>query len=309
MASAASSLEALSHLPPALRARVEADLVAGVLPGDRVAASLAESGWQLEQLMLALLPVAAAHAHPSISNFFVGAMALGMPPATADRGPGSLYLGANMEFAREALPFTIHAEQSAINNAWLHGEHGVRMLAVTAAPCGSCRQFLKELTTAEHELQIVLKKSTDGSYSTEPLADLLPRAFGPGDLGITGGLMQPEDHGLVLDGADAVVRAALAAANACYAPYTKAFAGVALRGADGRIYAGRYSENAAFNPSLLPCLSALAFMRMQLGVAADLKITEAVLVEASSERTSQRETTRLLLDTVSPGTKLTYYAL
>jgi cytidine deaminase len=302
---------ALSRLPAELRARVGADLVGGVLSSDRAAEWLAESGWGLEQLMLALLPAAAAHARPPISNFSVGAVALGMPPAS-DRGPGSLYLGANMEFAGQALSFTIHAEQSAVNNAWLHGEKGVRMLAVTAAPCGSCRQFLNELTTAKQSLKLVLKKSGDagdGSYLDPPLSDLLPQAFGPGDLGIEGGLMNVEDHRLALQTADPVARAALAAANACYAPYTQAYAGVALRGPGGKIYAGRYAENAAFNPSLLPCLSALAFMRMQLGATADLQISEAVLVEASSERTSQRDATRLVLEAVSPGTKLTNYAL
>jgi cytidine deaminase len=308
---ALSLQHALSRLPAGLRARVGADLVGGVLSSDRAAEWLAESGWELEQLMLALLPAAAAHARPPISNFSVGAVALGMPPA-ADRGPGSLYLGANMEFAGQALLFTIHAEQSAVNNAWLHGEKGVRMFAVTAAPCGSCRQFLKELTTAEQSLRLVLRKSgdaSDDSYLAQPLSDLLPQAFGPGDLGIEGGLMHVEDHGLALQTADPVAQAALAAANACYAPYTQAYAGVAFRGPGRKIYAGRYAENAAFNPSLLPCLSALAFMRMQLGATVDPEISEAVLVEASPERTSQREATRLLLETVNPGTNLTYYAL
>lgn len=303
---------ALSRLPARLRAHLGVGLVRGVLPSDGVAECLAELGWGVEQLMTALLPLAAAHALAPISNFTVGAVALGMPPAGANRGPGSLYLGANVEFRGEALPFTIHAEQSATNNAWLHGEQGVRILAVNAVPCGICRQFLKELTTANGSLKVIHSQSADqsgNSYETYPLSALLPKAFGPGDLGVHGGLMRAEDHQLTLDATDPLAQAALAAANSCYAPYTQAYAGVALRGADQNIYPGRYAENAAFNPSLLSVQSALAFMRMQSGAAADWRITEAVLVEASSEHTSQREVTRLLLESVGPGARLTYYAL
>jgi cytidine deaminase len=305
----------LSRLPERLRAQLGVGLVRGVLASDRVAECLAELGWEIEQLMTALLPVAAAHALAPISNFTVGAVVLGMPPAAANRGPGSLYLGANMEFRGEALPllpFTIHAEQSATNNAWLHGEQGVRILAVNAPPCGVCRQFLKELTTANGSLKVIHGQSADesgGPYETYALSALLPKAFGPGDLGVRGGLMRVEDHQLTLDATDPLAQAALAAANSCYAPYTQAYAGVALRGADQKIYPGRYAENAAFNPSLLPVQSALAFMRMQSAAAADWRIIEAVLVEASSEHTSQREVTRLLVESVGPGAKLTCYAL
>ncbi len=42
----------------------------------------------------------------------------------------------------------IHAEQCLIANALLHGERGLRKLAVSAAPCGHCRQFYSELCCA-----------------------------------------------------------------------------------------------------------------------------------------------------------------
>jgi cytidine deaminase len=288
---------------------VEAGLVRGVLPSERVAQVLAESGYRLEQLMMALLPVAAGHAHTPVSHYPVGAVALGMP--ATGRGPGSLYLGANFEFESQVLCFSIHAEQSAANNAWLNRELGIRTIAVTAAPCGLCRQFLTELTTQEEALRVITSETTagDDAYEAHALSGLLPSAFGPDDLGVQGGLMQAENHELALENTDPLVQTALSACNSCYAPYTKAYAGVALRGADDKIYAGQYAENAAYNPSLLAIQSALAFMTMQTGPAAGLTILDAVLVERAAGRTSQREATRLMLESISPGTELRCHAV
>ena len=42
----------------------------------------------------------------------------------------------------------IHGEQCLVANALLHGERGLRKLAVSAAPCGHCRQFYSELCCA-----------------------------------------------------------------------------------------------------------------------------------------------------------------
>ena len=42
----------------------------------------------------------------------------------------------------------IHAEQCLIANALLHGETGIQKLAISAAPCGHCRQFYSELCCA-----------------------------------------------------------------------------------------------------------------------------------------------------------------
>ena len=134
--------------------------------------------------LLTLLPQAAAFARPPISNFRVGAIARGTS--------GKLYFGTNVEFAGEALSFTVHAEQSAVVNAWMSGETGIDVVATSAAPCGYCRQFLNELLTAR-ELLVVMPTGS------RPLSELLPDSFGPRDLGIDGGLLQPENHGLAID--------------------------------------------------------------------------------------------------------------
>lgn len=198
--------------------------------------------------LVALLPEAAALARPPVSNFKVGAIARGTS--------GAIYFGTNVEFAGEALSFTVHAEQSAVVNAWMSGETGVDIVATSAAPCGYCRQFLNELATAP-TLTIVTPAES------RPLSELLPSSFGPRDLGVAGGLLQPERHGLTLDESDDLAHAALAAANMSYAPYSKSYAGVAIRTHDGTIVSGAYAENAAFNPSLSPLQAALSQLNLR----------------------------------------------
>ena len=211
--------------------------------------------------LLTLLPQAAAFARPPISNFRVGAIARGTS--------GKLYFGTNLEFAGEALSFTVHAEQSAVVHAWMSGETGIDVVATSAAPCGYCRQFLNELVTA-CELLVVMPNES------RPLSELLPSSFGPRDLGIDGGLLQPENHGLAIDETDDLTQTALQAANMSYAPYSKSYAGVAVRTKDGRIFSGAYAENAAFNPSLSPLQAALS--QLNLGGAGWGDIAEGVLV-------------------------------
>ena len=61
---------------------------------------------------------------------------------------GRLYVGVNLEFPRLPLQHSVHAEQFLIANAAWHGERGLKRIAVNAAPCGHCRQFIAELVTA-----------------------------------------------------------------------------------------------------------------------------------------------------------------
>ena len=228
--------------------------------------------------VIALLPEAAALARPPVSNFRVGAIARGVS--------GKLYFGTNVEFAGEALSFTVHAEQSAVVNAWMSGENGIDLVATSAAPCGYCRQFLNELVTAG-ELTVLIP----GESHT--LAELLPSSFGPRNLGITGGLLQRDDHGLSIDEEDDLAQAALAAANLSYAPYSKSYAGVALRTRDGAIVSGAYAENAAFNPSLSPLQAALSQLNLRGGAWSDIAECALVRVDALHDNA-----TRLVLAAV-----------
>ncbi len=220
-------------------------------------------GLPVPEAMQLLLPLAALYARPPISGFRVGAVGLGLS--------GAVYLGANIEFPGQPLNASVHAEQAVVANAWLNGERGLSALAVSAAPCGHCRQFLHELANPP----VVLLPGRPAA----PLGAFLPEAFGPRDLGLAGGLMEPADHGLALpsDAADPLLRAALDAANASYAPYTRAWAGVALRTADGAVVQGRYAENAAFNPGMAPLQSAVA--HLVLGGWSVGDVVAAALVE------------------------------
>ena len=238
-----------------------------------------EAGVDVPRLMTMLLPKAAEFARPPISNFRVGCVSRGLS--------GALYLGTNVEFAGEALSFTVHAEQSSVTNAWMSGEEGIDLIAVNAAPCGYCRQFLNELVTAQ---RIVVAMPNE----TRPLGELLPSAFGPRDLGVDGGLMQRSDHGLSVSESDDVARAAGEAANMSYAPYSKSYAGVALRTKSGRIVSGAYAENAAFNPSMSPLQVALS--RLNLAGESFDTIEDAVLAAVDSLHT---EATRVVLSSVS----------
>ncbi|WP_409419935.1 cytidine deaminase [Pseudaeromonas sp. ZJS20] len=283
-------LDAIATLPPVLARLLAAQLTANQAQG--AAAHLSAPQWQALQaqsglddtaLSLALLPVAAAYAHTPISHFNVGVIALG--------ASGTRYVGANFEFPDQPLGASIHAEQSAINHAWLAGETGILSLTVNASPCGHCRQFINE-TQGGPGVQIQLPQ---GRHS---LAQLLPYAFGPADLGIRQVLMSPQGQTLAPLEGDPLLQHARTAAEASYAPYSGALAGVALEAADGQIITGRSAENAAYNPSLPAMQSALAKAHLQ---GWDLtQIRRAALVE-SRAATSQLASARLTLASLCPA--------
>ncbi|MGI2260769.1 cytidine deaminase [Shewanella sp. GXUN23E] len=242
----------------------------GHLSNDQLSMLATESAMDKQQLLLALLPIAAALASPPISHFYVGAIAIG--------ASGDAYMGANMELPGEALGQAVHAEQNAISHAWLKGERGIQDIVVNASPCGHCRQFINELVKGS-EICIHLP-----GQPTAPLAHYLPYAFGPKDLNISAPLLAPQQVELALETDDPLLIEALDQANQSYAPYTGNHAAVALETDDGRVFVGRYAENAAFNPSMLPLQMALGeLLRHNLGFEA---IERVVLLESSAGQIS-----------------------
>jgi len=265
----------------------------GVIGAAQASALAAREGASIDQVALLLLPLAALFAHAPVSDFVVGAVSVGLSKA--------LYFGANLEVVGRRLGVTVHAEQAAVANAWTNGETGLSALAVSAAPCGFCRQFLNELEAAE-SLAILLP-----GQRAETLAKLLPGAFGPKDLGIETRLMQREHHHLKASQAlDDTGRAALDAANASYSPYTRTFAGLALRLQRGAIVSGRYAENAAYNPSLSAVGAALSQLALSDQPFSD--IAEAVLVEAPG-KASQADFTREVLGGICRAPLAVYPAM
>ena len=262
---------------------IESEVVADVL-------RLQGGGMTSEQLMLDMLPIARLYSVPATSEYRVG--------AACDGVSGNIYFGANLELANAPLGFTIHAEQSAIANAVSHAEKAIQRLAVTAAPCGHCRQFLNELTTAS-TLEVII-----AGKPITTLTALLPNSFGPADLGVEGGLSGLTETALAV-GSGAVgpaAQAALRAASRSYAPYTHSHSGVAFRLKDGTIVAGSYVENAAYNPSLPPVIAAIDRLRFSGRGYSD--ISEAALVELEGAKIIQEESTRLVLHWIAPGLEL-----
>ena len=250
---------------------------AGYFTPDQVNALLQHAD-SMESLLYQLLPVAQGYSHPAISQFHVGAAALGHS--------GAIYLGANHEFAGQPLNQSVHAEQSAISNAWHHGESGLTMLAVTDAPCGHCRQFINELKDSG-KITILLPDHPPMAFRL-----LLPHSFGPENLDVEDHLMAASPHPLHYDGDDAIVARAHQAAMASYAPYSQHPAAIALV-TDRGCYLGRSAENCAYNPSLPPLQAAINTLKLA-GDTPD-NISRAVLVESRDAKISHADSSRQLL--------------
>lgn len=245
------------------------------------------------QLRLALLPLAAAYAHVPISKFYVGAIVRGLS--------GRLYFGANMEWTGLQMGQTIHAEQAAISHAWMKGEQGLIDVTVNYSPCGHCRQFMNELTSAK-QLMIQLPDRKPRS-----LHEYLPDSFGPKDLNITTALMDAVNHHQTSSDSDPLIQQALIALNKSHAPYSHNLSGVALLTQNQGCFLGAYAENAAFNPSLPPLQVALVQLRM--AQIAFEHITHAALVEIKDATVSHLADTQATLDALDPDIEFSYLAL
>lgn len=258
----------------------------GQISAGAVKELLAIENMTSDDLMLSLLPVARTFSRPPLSNYLVGAVLEGIS--------GSLYLGANIEIPRQSLGLAVHGEQAAVANAYAHNETGVKAIAVTAAPCGHCRQFLNELSPAA-DLRVLRRDAPSTLLST-----LLPVAFGPKDLGFTNGALPVKENMLALSThtSNAQVILALNAARKAYSPYTSSPSGVSLRTGDGRLFNGSYIENAAFNPSLPPLQASLAGLFAAGQEASD--ISTVVLVELEGAHISQQTGTRATLSALAP---------
>ena len=270
-----------------------ADDFDATISSEQFAELLAISGMEDAELRVKLLPFAAAYSYAPISEFFVGAIVRGLS--------GRLYFGANMEISGAQLGQTVHAEQAAISHAWMKGEQGISDITINYSPCGHCRQFMNELTTAK-ELEVQLPER-----DSKQLQEYLPESFGPADLGITTGLMSKIDHGFSCDDADQLVKSAVKALNISHAPYTKNMSGLCLKLKSGEIYQGAYAENAAFNPSLPPLQVAIIQLLIH-GKSLD-SIESAALVEMSDGKISHLADTQATLEAINPDIQVSYLTI
>jgi cytidine deaminase len=106
----------------------------------------------------------AERAYAPYSKFFVGAAL-----RTRD---GRLFEGVNVENA--AYPLGVCAEKTAIAKAVSEGVGPGEMeaLAVTASPCGGCRQWLHEFGVDR-----VIYRRANGDVAVGTPAELLPDTF------------------------------------------------------------------------------------------------------------------------------------
>jgi cytidine deaminase len=111
--------------------------------------------------LVARAEAAAASAYAPYSNYLVG--------ATIELADGRVFDGVNVENA--AYPLGICAERTVIAKAASEGVRPgeIAAIAVTASPCGGCRQWL-------HEWQIerVYFRREDGSIADYAPGELLP---------------------------------------------------------------------------------------------------------------------------------------
>ncbi|MGF1802693.1 cytidine deaminase [Vibrio gigantis] len=288
---------ALESAPTAIKALLSdivlADNFDATLSPEQFASLLQASGLADDELRIALLPFAAAYSYAPLSDFYVGAIVRGLS--------GTLYFGANLEIAGAQLGQTVHAEQSAISHAWMKGEQGISDITINFSPCGHCRQFMNELTTAK-ELKVQLPQRDEMS-----LQEYLPDSFGPADLGVTTGLMTKLDHKYTTEETTPIVVEALAALNRSHAPYTKNLSGVSLQLTSGEVFTGAYAENAAFNPSLPPLQVAL--IQLKLAGFDFEQIESAALVEIGEGSISHLADTQSTLEAINPDIPVTYLAI
>ena len=127
--------------------------------------------WSREKLV-AQAGEARQRAYAPYSGYRVGAALL--------TKSGRIYTGCNVENA--VYPLCTCAERVAVVKAVSEGEQEFDALAVVTenggAPCGSCRQTLREFG----EDIVVLIADATGAYRETTVAELLPDSFGANDL-------------------------------------------------------------------------------------------------------------------------------
>lgn len=235
------------------------------------------------ELLKACVPVASLFSVAPISKFYVGAVALGI----TEQGDRQFYFGANVEFSHQALSLVVHAEQSAINNAWLNGASRIVKIAISDAPCGYCRQFMNELNTAD-SLDIHLPERDF------TLRELLPNAFGPKDLGNKVSLLSSASQAVNFIDVDNIDQKLVMTASNSYVPYTSNYSAVKIATYEHGDFYGGYAENAAYSPSLSPLQSALSQLYLA-GVAFTGENVESISLLETQGAENQLEVTKSVL--------------
>lgn len=252
------------------------------IPSQRREELQQERGLSSQELLRTLVGEVQGRALVPISNFRVGAAGL--------NAAGDIFLGVNLEFTGASFAQTVHAEQFLVCLSRARSASPLIQIAVSAPPCGHCRQFLNEFD-ARGELSVLI-----GEEPSMPLKGLLPRAFGPADLQVDTPFYSspPEPSDLT----DCYI-AAQAAARHSYAPYSGNRAGAAIQTTSGAIFIGSALENAAYNPALPPLQGALVAAYAE-GASPD-SIRRVVLCQELATLIDHEPQDRALAQIVSGG--------
>ena len=128
----------------------------------------------MRQKLIHLAMEVRVHAYVPYSNYRVGAALL--------TRSGKLYSGVNVENA--AYPTGICAERVAVFKAVSEGEREFLAMAVVTdnggTPCGACRQVMAEFGL---DLTVLIADAHGNLRQEMTLAELLPGAFGPAEMG------------------------------------------------------------------------------------------------------------------------------
>jgi cytidine deaminase len=229
---------------------------------------MGDVGLDVGERLLRAAELARRLAQPPVSGFHVGAAALGLS--------GRAYVGLNVELPGQPLQQTIHAEHFSIGAAVACGEAGLAAVAVTASPCGHCRQMLAELEGAE--TLVVFMRGADGRVlRLRLLGDLLPHAVSASLLGSTLADFRRDTARTRLEarpdaalprGCAAPLQEGMRALRIAQVAYSRARAACAIVTHDGQTYCGAAIESVAFNPGVPPMQSAIIqFARVRLYLA------------------------------------------
>jgi cytidine deaminase len=114
--------------------------------------------------LLARADAIAANAYAPYSKFHVGAAVVARD--------GRVFEGVNVENA--AYPLGICAERTVLSSAATEGlkPGDIEAIAITASPCGGCRQWLHEW-----KLDRVTYRRANGEVVTHTIDEILPDSF------------------------------------------------------------------------------------------------------------------------------------
>ena len=114
--------------------------------------------------LLARAEAIARRAYAPYSSYLVGAAVLSRD--------GRVFEGVNVENA--AYPLGVCAERTAISRAVVDGcaPGDLEAIAITASPCGGCRQWLHEF-----RFERVTFRRADGGIASYTPAELLPETW------------------------------------------------------------------------------------------------------------------------------------